>query len=143
MRCWAHILNLVVNDELKEIDNSIVAVRSAIRYVRSSPSRLSRFQNFVKNISKEEKALVYLDVQTRCNFTFLILDSALKYVYGFNLLEEEDEIYMQYFDKDKNGKSLIGPPTSKEWENCVLFSRFLKVVYEVTLKFSPYLFCHF
>ncbi|XP_074359583.1 zinc finger BED domain-containing protein DAYSLEEPER-like [Apium graveolens] len=48
---------------------------------------------------------------------------------------------MQSFvDKDKNGKSLIGPPGSKDWENCVFFCRFLKVFYEATLKFSASLF---
>lgn len=141
MRCSAHILNLIVSDGLKDMNDSITAVRNAIRYVRSSPSRLARFQGCVKNVSKEVKALVCLDVQTRWNSTFLMLDSALKYVDGFNLLEEEDEIYMQYFtDKDNNGRSLIGPPNSKDWENFVFFCRFLRVFYEATLKFSASLF---
>ena len=47
MRCSTHILNLVVNDGLKEVDDSIVAVRNAIKYVRASPARLARFQGCV------------------------------------------------------------------------------------------------
>jgi hypothetical protein len=37
VRCCAHILNLIVSDGLKEIDESIVKVRSAVKYVKSSP----------------------------------------------------------------------------------------------------------
>lgn len=141
MRCSAHILNLVVNDGLKELDDSIATVRNAIRYVRASPSRLARFQSCVKNTTKQEKALVCLDVATRWNSTFLMLDSALKFVEGFKLLEEEDGFYMQYFiDEDRNGKSLVGPPNSIDWDNCIIFCRFLKVFYEATLRFSASLF---
>lgn len=141
MRCSAHILNLIVGDGLKELNDSIVAVRNSVRYVRSSPSRLARFQSCVKNISKEENALVCLDVATRWNSTFMMLERALKFSDGFKLLEKEDGFYMQYFlDQDKNGRSLIGPPTSQDWENCLHFSRFLRLFYEATLKFSASLF---
>jgi len=37
MRCCAHILNLVVSDDLKELHNSITSIRNAIRFARSSP----------------------------------------------------------------------------------------------------------
>lgn len=141
MRCSAHILNLIVGDGLIDLDDSIVAVRNSVRYVRASPSRLARFQGCVKNTCKEEKALVCLDVSTRWNSTYMMLDRAIKFIDAFKLLEEEDGFFMQYFtEKDRNGRTIIGPPSSKDWENCVTFCRFLKVFYEATLKFSASLF---
>ncbi|KAL1223809.1 putative AC transposase [Cardamine amara subsp. amara] len=44
MRCGAHILGLIVKDGLKEAHGSIFRIRSAVRYVRSSPSRLKMFK---------------------------------------------------------------------------------------------------
>lgn len=141
MRCSAHILNLVVGDGLKELNASIVAVRNAVRYIRASPARLGSFQNCVKSTCKEDKAIICLDVSTRWNSTFLMLDRAIKYLDAFKLLEEEDEHYVKYFsDKDQNGRSLIGPPVSKDWDNCAIFCKFLKIFYEATLKFSASLF---
>ena len=45
MRCCAHILNLIVCDGLKDVHDSIVKFRNAVRYVKSSPSRLAKFKN--------------------------------------------------------------------------------------------------
>ena len=42
MRCYAHILNLIVREGLKEIDASVAKVREAMRYVKSSPNRSQR-----------------------------------------------------------------------------------------------------
>ena len=65
---------------------------------------------------------------TRWNSTYLILDHALKYEEAFKLLEEEDDYFIQYFiEYDRNGKKPLGPPTSKDWEQCAMFCMFLKV----------------
>ncbi|KAL4566910.1 hypothetical protein LXL04_031036 [Taraxacum kok-saghyz] len=137
MRCSAHILNLVVGDGLKELNDSIAVVRNAVRYIRASPARLGSFQNCVKSTCKEGKAIISLDVATRWNSTFLMLDRAIKYSDAFKLLEEDDEHYVKYFsDEDRNGRSLTGPPDSKDWDNCAIFCKFLKIFYEATLKFS-------
>jgi len=44
LRCSAHILNLIVREGLTEMDETIVKVRKSVRYVRSSPQRLSAFK---------------------------------------------------------------------------------------------------
>ena len=46
MRCIAHIMHLVVQNGLKESSASVERVRHAMRYVRQSPARLKRFQEF-------------------------------------------------------------------------------------------------
>lgn len=65
VRCVAHILNLVVNDGLKELDVSIQRIRDVVRYVRSSPQRLNRFQECVEQEKIQSKSLLCLDVATR------------------------------------------------------------------------------
>lgn len=45
VRCMVHILNLIVQEDLKEIDISVKRVRQMVRYVKSSPARP---RNFVK-----------------------------------------------------------------------------------------------
>uniref|UniRef100_A0A6N2L0Z0 Uncharacterized protein n=1 Tax=Salix viminalis TaxID=40686 RepID=A0A6N2L0Z0_SALVM len=37
VRCCTHVVNLIVSDDLKEINISVVKIRNAIRFVRSSP----------------------------------------------------------------------------------------------------------
>ena len=48
VRCAAHILNLVVKDGLFEANASIVKIRNAVRFFRSSPARLIAFQKCVE-----------------------------------------------------------------------------------------------
>ena len=74
MRCCAHILNLIVQSGLKFIHESIAKVRNAVRYVRASPARLEKFQDCVENEKIKVKCLLSLDVPTRWNSTYLMLD---------------------------------------------------------------------
>jgi hypothetical protein len=48
VRCCAHISNIIVFEGLKEIDDSIVKVRSAVKYVKSSPSRFEIFKTCIE-----------------------------------------------------------------------------------------------
>ncbi|CAK8564545.1 unnamed protein product [Lathyrus sativus] len=65
MRCCAHILNLIVKEGLKDIDNSVYRVRHAVWYARSSPARLAKFKACIDEESMDYKGLVSLDVETR------------------------------------------------------------------------------
>nr|KYP37109.1 Putative AC transposase [Cajanus cajan] len=91
MRCCAHILNLIVKDGFKENIDVVMRIRAAIKYVRSSPSRLSKFKACVEQQNIEFKGLVCLDVETRWNSTYLMLEAALKHQKAFEELEMQDE----------------------------------------------------
>ncbi|KAI5433299.1 hypothetical protein KIW84_020542 [Lathyrus oleraceus] len=48
MRCAAHILNLVVNEGLKDKHLSITSVRDDVRFVKSSPHRAAKFKECIE-----------------------------------------------------------------------------------------------
>lgn len=134
MRCVAHILNLVVKDGLKDLDPSIVKVRAAVRFVRSSPARLQKFKACVKEENIESKSLVCLDIETRWNFTYLMLACASKFRKAFSNLESKGGVFVK--ELRRHG----GPPTEYDWNRIEAFLLFLKIFYETTLKLSGSLY---
>jgi hypothetical protein len=87
MRCCAHILNLIVTEGLKEVEDSIVRVRSAVKYVKSSPVRFEKFKSCVEREQLTFKGLLCLDVPTRWNFSYLMLEGVEKCESTFQLME--------------------------------------------------------
>ena len=65
MRCFAHILNLVINEGLKDGNLVIKRVREAVRYVRNSPARLRKFRDYSDLVGIKCKSSLSLDVPTR------------------------------------------------------------------------------
>ncbi|XP_030939787.1 zinc finger BED domain-containing protein RICESLEEPER 2-like [Quercus lobata] len=112
MRCVAHILNLIVQEGLKGIHNSIVKVRNAVRYVKLSPKRMDRFKEAIEDEKIQSKSLLSLDVPTRWNSTYLMLEAAEKFETAFDRMHEEDVEFISYFmEVDGNGNQKhIGPP---------------------------------
>ncbi|XP_024029326.1 zinc finger BED domain-containing protein RICESLEEPER 2-like [Morus notabilis] len=100
VRCCAHIVNLIVNEGLKDLHDSIAAIRNAVRYVRSSPARLLKFKSCVEREKIEYKGLVCLDAPTRWNSTYMILSAAIKFQKAFERYEEEDDKFVSYFLED-------------------------------------------
>ncbi|KAM6545744.1 hypothetical protein CsatB_026480 [Cannabis sativa] len=139
MRCVCHIINLIVGDGLKDVHTSISSIRNAVRYVRSSPARLQKFKEYVAEENIESKSLLCLDVQTRWNSTYLMLEAALKFQKSFERLED-DESYSNYFSDGFNEKRIDGPPSDDDWANAKVFVRFLNTFYTLTLKFSGSLY---
>ncbi|KAK2653287.1 hypothetical protein Ddye_013143 [Dipteronia dyeriana] len=136
LRCCAHIVNLIVNDGLKEMHDSVVSIRNAVKFVKSSPSRFDRFKKCVEHEKIQNKGLVVLAVATRWNSTYLMLASSLKFDKAFDRLDDEDGHYQNYFKETENGQKRIGPPIFEHWENAKVFVQFLKTFYDVTLQFS-------
>ncbi|XP_042451632.1 zinc finger BED domain-containing protein RICESLEEPER 2-like [Zingiber officinale] len=136
-------------------------VRNAIKYVKQSPSRLSKFKECVEIEKIESKNSLCLDVPTRWNTTFLMLNTAQKFERAFDrfdeqdpcfkldlqytewhiLLNENEEMILESDGKPKRElKTFDGKPTSADWNNVRLFASLLQVFYELTLKVSGSLY---
>jgi len=125
-----YILNLVGKDGLKDLDPSIIKVCATVRFVRSSLARLQTFKGCVEEEDIESKNLVYLDIETRWNSIYLMLDFAFKFRKSFNNLEFEGSLYVKELRKH-------GIPSPKyDWNRIEAFLSFLKNFYETTVKLS-------
>jgi len=65
VRCCAHIVNLIICARLKDIDDSVIKIRNAVRFVRSSPSKQLVFNQCADRLKIGSKKSVCLDVATR------------------------------------------------------------------------------
>ncbi|XP_010501571.1 PREDICTED: zinc finger BED domain-containing protein RICESLEEPER 2-like [Camelina sativa] len=148
MRCCAHILNLIVRDDLSKAKTSILSIRNAIKYVRSSRDRLKSFFLRVETGNVSRGSLC-LDVATRWNSTYLMLAATIKFRVAFEKMLAEDNLYNEYFmeteenaeensegDTGENGRKCVGPPTFADWEQVQRLVKFLKIFFNCTLSFS-------
>ncbi|XVF69485.1 hypothetical protein PTKIN_Ptkin11bG0086000 [Pterospermum kingtungense] len=78
---------------LKEFNVYVSRVRGVVRYIRQSPTRLAKFKECVVAEKIENKGILCLNVSTRWNFTYLILDNALKHEKAFETYEELDVMF--------------------------------------------------
>ncbi|XP_028791011.1 zinc finger BED domain-containing protein RICESLEEPER 2-like [Neltuma alba] len=115
---------------------SIDAIRNAIKYVRSSPSRFRKFKELVEKMKIDSKNLLSMDCPTRWNSTYIMLGNAIKFGSVFDRIEQIDVEYKKLFLE----KSLVGPPNTADFQVAREFVVFLKVFYNVTLKFSRSLY---
>ena len=136
MRCIAYIINLVVTNGLKEVNISVDHIRTAIKFVRHSPSRLKRFKECVQREKIESKKLLCLDVSTRWNSTYLMLDPAIKFERAFERFGDCDP----YFIKDLTGEEGLGVPTTFDWDNVRRMVQVLEHFYELTIRISGSLY---
>nr|XP_043634663.1 zinc finger BED domain-containing protein RICESLEEPER 2-like [Erigeron canadensis] len=132
LRCCAHIINLVVRDGLDEQFQSIARIRNAVRYVRSSCTRYDNFTECVQKLEISCKRKPCLDVETRWNSTYHMLEIAEKYEVAFNRLSSVDFNYRSYFRgsveddgeestrKRKRGDRVAGAPKVEDWETARL-----------------------
>jgi hypothetical protein len=117
MRCCAHILNLIVGDGLKKHDSSIAKVCDAVSYVKSLPNRFQTFKDFVKTLGIESKSLLCLDVATRWNSTYIMLENAVKFEKVFLRMDFKDEGYNTHFHKQQTSGGL-GSPNEIDFYDC-------------------------
>ena len=134
MRCCAHILNLIVGEGLKEIDASVAKVREVVRYVKSSPNRNQTFWSFMERLGMESKSFLCLDVPTRWNSTYLMLETAKKFKKVFLRMDFEDDGYSSYF-RTKEASGGLGSPCMSDFQNCKAFVTLLRLFYNATKKF--------
>ncbi|XP_042973145.1 zinc finger BED domain-containing protein RICESLEEPER 2-like [Carya illinoinensis] len=123
LRCCAHILNLVVQDGLKEIDHAIQKVRESIKYVKGSQTRKVKFLDSTNQMSLDSKKGLRQDVPTRWNSTYLMLESVIFYRRAFSHLELTNSNFKHC-------------PSNSKWEKVEKIKGLLSVFYEATCDFS-------
>ena len=134
VRCCAHIINLIVVEGLKEVHDSITRVRNIVRYVRGSPQRLAKFKAIAEDLKIECSSMLCLDVPTRWNSTYMMLDVAQKYQKAFERMEVEDG-GLRYALLEPAGQGL-GAPDAHDWTSVSYFVEFLRTFYEITMRLS-------
>lgn len=136
MRCVAHIVNLVVQDGLKIMCHPINRIRHAIKYVRSSPPRMTLFKKCVVVSKVESKGLLHIDVCTRWNSTYLMVHSAQKFERAFDQYSLDDPHYKIELAKIGLDPLQRGAPTHGDWVYVREFKDFLQHFYDLTNKVS-------
>ena len=138
MRCVAHVLNLVVKDGLAEIGISVRRIREAMKWLKSSPKRGTQWDRVVNMLSDriDCKRSLCLDVPTRWNSTYLMLESTVQYEEAFTLFGQMHPIFGEELKKKKHDELLIGVIEQEDWINVKKMMEYLKKFYELTLLIS-------
>lgn len=74
-----------------------------------------------------------LDVTSRWNSTYLMLNTSLKFRVAFYEMEAEDKLYNDHFLGVDKGKKREGPPRYNDWKSIERLCRFLVIFYNSIL----------
>ncbi|XP_048611772.1 zinc finger BED domain-containing protein RICESLEEPER 2-like [Brassica napus] len=119
VRCSAHILNLIVQDGLAVIGGALQKIRESVKFVRGSESREIMFQNCVETLGIEGDEGMVLDVSTRWNSTFLMLDRAIKFKQALGNLADAEASYVSF-------------PSYSKWRREEMICELLRPFSEIT-----------
>ncbi|KAF7142621.1 hypothetical protein RHSIM_Rhsim05G0072700 [Rhododendron simsii] len=123
------------------------------------PFRMETFKKCVEKEKIKSKQTACLDVCTRWNSTYLMLEVTIKFEKAFQRMGEEDNNFIKFFgikegdedlslegEGDEGGSHMVPTPRQAtvpnklDWKKCGLFATFLKLFYDATKKFSASLF---
>ncbi|XP_061359775.1 zinc finger BED domain-containing protein RICESLEEPER 2-like [Gastrolobium bilobum] len=95
---------------LKVSSDALNRIRESVRYVRSSEGRMKKFKECMEQVG-DDNALngMCVDCPTRWNFTYLMLDGAVKYQRVFAILQLNDRNFKDcpLADDWKKGENLF------------------------------------
>ena len=123
------------------MDETIVKVRKSVKYVRSSPQRQNTFKLCAEKEKVDFKNQLCLDMPTRWNYTYIMLEKAEKYQKTFERLEEDDPNFLMTIrdeakEEGNDRHEVAQGMDDVDWEKIRIFSKFLKIFYDATLQFS-------
>ncbi|KAM3382021.1 zinc finger BED domain-containing protein RICESLEEPER 2-like [Capsicum galapagoense] len=119
VHCSSHILNLIIQEGLKVASDSLFAVRESVKHVRKLDGRKQKFELCVEQIEIDINVGLRLDVSTRWNSTYLMLESALSYEKVFDCLHFHDRPY-------------VHRPTLDQWRRAEKICEVLEPFNEIT-----------
>ncbi|KAK9902335.1 hypothetical protein M0R45_001724 [Rubus argutus] len=126
IRCFAHVLNLVVRAGIEKTKVTVKRLRRSVKYVRSSPSRFQAFKKCVEDEGIPTKKYLCLDVKTRWNSSYLMINAALGFRKAFERLEDIDSFY----------KEKVDHVLDSDWNKLNSLHIFLKDFYDITMRVS-------
>ncbi|GMI96937.1 DAYSLEEPER [Hibiscus trionum] len=129
-RCVAHVINLIVQEGVKHDSVFVDRVRTIVRYIRASPSRIKKFYKCAEEEMIDTKAYLCLDMPTRWNSTYMKLKVVAKYKRAFDSYSRDD--YNFFLDLSTGD----GVPTFDDWENVRKIEKVLEPFYDLTLKWA-------
>ena len=122
VRCGAHVLNLIIQEGLKVIDDSVSKIRETVKYIKELEIRICKFEECAQQLGIRMAKGLRLDVTTRWNATYDMFEFAMKYHHVFAHLEIEDANYKHC-------------PSNDEWNRVERIARFLKPFYDIATLF--------
>ncbi|XP_050204347.1 zinc finger BED domain-containing protein RICESLEEPER 2-like [Mercurialis annua] len=146
VRSATKILNLAVKEFVTDFQESIDKIRNAVKFVRSSPSKLEKFKRFMWFRRDSTKRLPYVDIEARWDSTYKMLETAEKCEKSFERLKEDDPNYVLHFEGDED--IVVGsegrnrevnntqPPNENDWTNARCFVKLLEHFHDAALQLS-------
>lgn len=114
VRCCAHVLNLMVQDGLKEIVDISENIRDSVDFVNKSDGRALLFAEIAQQLQIPGKKLLH-DCRIRWNSTYEMLSCALKFKEVFPRFQVREPLYELC-------------PSSEDWEKvekvCTILEKF-------------------
>ncbi|GAV06279.1 hypothetical protein RvY_16296 [Ramazzottius varieornatus] len=124
VRCAAHVINLVCQEGVKELQDTTTVVREYAKTLGHDKA-FSHFQKIQKKQRPKREAIrVPLDVTTRWNSTYMMLNVALTFR---SSLDEFSRTYRNMDEYQMN---------DFQWDEVEMFVSLLKPLYEATLELS-------
>ena len=87
----------------------------------------------------ESKSLLYLDLPTRWNSSYLMLETAENFEKVFLRMDFKDDDYSSYF-RTKEDSGGLGSPCMSDFQSCRAFMTFLRLLYNTMKTFSDSLY---
>ncbi|OMO51177.1 putative Zinc finger, BED-type [Corchorus capsularis] len=106
--CCALILNLIVQSGLEIIKEGLLKIRECVKYVEGSEGRKIKFRECVAQAGLEYCKGLWLDVPTRWNSTYLMIERFLYYRSAFEVLSRIDEVNIVQMEE-----KVVGGPEDK------------------------------
>jgi len=119
VRCSTHVLNLIVQEGLNVASEALYTIRESVKYIKLSDGRMVKFNDCVSDAGLSVSTGLRLDVSTRWNNTYFMLESALQYRKAFEFFKVAD----------RNFKHC---PSDDEWERAERICEFLEPFYDIT-----------